>query len=304
MRRETLGLRPPPDLSAGGAGVARGGAPAVRGAAPLSRGGLRGFRQHHGAPGFHCAFAPRLAPCLAVTGKSDGRESEWALFTDEDGAVLAYDGRDEGIRQLPEGIEQFIGDYRSEQLSSTLAFQLNLARLYLRDAAITLVDEFPPAVLNSGPAGCSRSTSCGAKGTGRWSSSPTARTTCGTPTCWSTWGRWPRHGRQARRTADHAQGGLGHAFRRAAGMRRRRFRPSLFDRRARSMAHRHKGTACVIPVPAGSGSRLCRPSLRPLCGAAGQAAPYNRSMVAARLRRQAGGRMPKRASILRQSRAE
>jgi ATP-binding cassette subfamily C protein/ATP-binding cassette subfamily C protein LapB len=63
--------------------------------------------------------------------------------------ALRRAGALEGIRQLPEGIRQFIGDYRSEQLSSTLAFQLNLARLYLRDTAIALVDEFPPAVLNS-----------------------------------------------------------------------------------------------------------------------------------------------------------
>jgi ABC-type multidrug transport system fused ATPase/permease subunit len=63
--------------------------------------------------------------------------------------AMARAGALDGIRQLPEGIRQFIGDYRSEQLSSTLAFQLNLARLYLRDAAIMLVDEFPPAVLNS-----------------------------------------------------------------------------------------------------------------------------------------------------------
>jgi ATP-binding cassette subfamily C protein/ATP-binding cassette subfamily C protein LapB len=41
----------------------------------------------------------------------------------------------------------FIGDYRSEQLSTTLSYQLTLARTYLRDASIFLFDEMPPTLL-------------------------------------------------------------------------------------------------------------------------------------------------------------
>ncbi len=52
------------------------------------------------------------------------------------------------VDALPKGIQSFIGDYRSEQLSSMLKFQLNLARAYLRDSAIMLFDEFPPNLLN------------------------------------------------------------------------------------------------------------------------------------------------------------
>ncbi len=53
------------------------------------------------------------------------------------------------VQSLKNKINTFIGDYRSEQLSSIFTFQLNLARGYLRDGAIMLFDEFPPALLNS-----------------------------------------------------------------------------------------------------------------------------------------------------------
>jgi ABC-type multidrug transport system fused ATPase/permease subunit len=55
----------------------------------------------------------------------------------------------EDIKALPKGLNTFIGDYRSEQLSSVFSFQLNLARGYLRDAPIMLFDEFPSAVVNA-----------------------------------------------------------------------------------------------------------------------------------------------------------
>lgn len=61
--------------------------------------------------------------------------------------ALTWAGAFEEIRSLPKGINTFIGDYRSEQLSSTFSFQLTLARGYLRDAPIMLLDEFPSTVL-------------------------------------------------------------------------------------------------------------------------------------------------------------
>ena len=53
------------------------------------------------------------------------------------------------VEALPERLQTFIGDYRSEQLSSSLAFQLSLSRAYLRESSIMLFDEFPPVLLNS-----------------------------------------------------------------------------------------------------------------------------------------------------------
>lgn len=51
------------------------------------------------------------------------------------------------IERLREGIRTFIGDYRSEQLPSTLIYQLTLSRAYLRDSAIMLFDEMPPTLI-------------------------------------------------------------------------------------------------------------------------------------------------------------
>jgi len=62
--------------------------------------------------------------------------------------ALTWAGAMEKIKSLPRGLNTFIGDYRSEQLSSVFSFQLNLARGYLRDAPIMLFDECPPAVAN------------------------------------------------------------------------------------------------------------------------------------------------------------
>jgi ATP-binding cassette subfamily C protein/ATP-binding cassette subfamily C protein LapB len=62
--------------------------------------------------------------------------------------VLTLSDALEGVEALPEGLEEFVGDYRSEQLPSSLIFQLNLSRAYLRDSSIMLFDEFPPNLLN------------------------------------------------------------------------------------------------------------------------------------------------------------
>ncbi len=53
----------------------------------------------------------------------------------------------DNVNQFEEGISYFIGDYKSEQLSTTLTYQLTLARTYLRDASIFLFDEMPPTLL-------------------------------------------------------------------------------------------------------------------------------------------------------------
>ncbi|MCF6188466.1 MAG: ATP-binding cassette domain-containing protein, partial [Desulfobulbaceae bacterium] len=62
--------------------------------------------------------------------------------------ALTWAGALEDIQLLPKGLNTFIGDYRSDQLSSVFSFQLNLARGYLRDSPIMLFDEFPSAVIN------------------------------------------------------------------------------------------------------------------------------------------------------------
>jgi len=65
--------------------------------------------------------------------------------------AITWAGAREEIRHLTKGIHTFIGDYRSEQLSSVFAFQLNLARGYLRNAQIMLFDEFPSSIINDTP---------------------------------------------------------------------------------------------------------------------------------------------------------
>ena len=51
------------------------------------------------------------------------------------------------VNHFKDGMSYFIGDYRSEQLSTTLSYQLTLARTYLRDSSIFLFDEMPPTLL-------------------------------------------------------------------------------------------------------------------------------------------------------------
>jgi ATP-binding cassette subfamily C protein/ATP-binding cassette subfamily C protein LapB len=53
----------------------------------------------------------------------------------------------DAVNHFKDGISHFIGDYKSEQLSTTLTYQLTLARTYLRDASIFLFDEMPPTLL-------------------------------------------------------------------------------------------------------------------------------------------------------------
>lgn len=61
--------------------------------------------------------------------------------------ALKWAGALDDVLAMEEGLNTYIGDYRSEQLSSVLTFRLSLARGYLRDAPVMLFDEFPSAVL-------------------------------------------------------------------------------------------------------------------------------------------------------------
>jgi ATP-binding cassette subfamily C protein/ATP-binding cassette subfamily C protein LapB len=60
---------------------------------------------------------------------------------------LRLAGALDDVNHFKDGMSYFIGDYRSEQLSTTLSYQLTLARTYLRDASIFLFDEMPPTLL-------------------------------------------------------------------------------------------------------------------------------------------------------------
>ncbi len=63
-------------------------------------------------------------------------------------ACLSQAGALESVNAYKDGIGYFIGDYKSEQLSSTLLYQLTLARTYLRDSVIMLFDEMPATLLS------------------------------------------------------------------------------------------------------------------------------------------------------------
>ncbi len=62
-------------------------------------------------------------------------------------SCLRLAGALEAVNAFDDGIGHFIGDYKSEQLSSDLTYQLTLARTYLRDSSIMLFDEMPPTLL-------------------------------------------------------------------------------------------------------------------------------------------------------------
>ncbi len=53
----------------------------------------------------------------------------------------------DNVNHFKDGMAYFIGDYRSEQLSTTLSYQLTLARTYLRNSSIFLFDEMPSTLL-------------------------------------------------------------------------------------------------------------------------------------------------------------
>lgn len=84
---------------------------------------------------FHGSIEQNLRMC-----KPDASPEELDSCLEQAGAL-------DDVNNFKNGITHFIGDYRSEQLSSTLAYQLTLARSYLRDATISLFDEMPPTLL-------------------------------------------------------------------------------------------------------------------------------------------------------------
>ncbi len=94
------------------------------------------------------SYVPQLIELFHGTIEKNLRMVKPDATDDELMDAITWAGAREEIRALPRGLNTFIGDYRSEQLSSVFAFQLNLARGYLRDAPIMLFDEFPSAIIN------------------------------------------------------------------------------------------------------------------------------------------------------------
>ncbi len=96
----------------------------------------------------HISYVPQIVELFHGTIEKNLRMVRPDATDEELYDALTWAGGLEKIQAMKEGLNTFIGDYRSEQLSSVFAFQLNLARGYLRDAPIMLFDEFPSAVLN------------------------------------------------------------------------------------------------------------------------------------------------------------
>ena len=94
------------------------------------------------------SYAPQIAELFHGSIEKNLRMAKPDSTDRELYDALTWAGALETVNSLPKNINTFIGDYRSEQLSTIFSFQLNLARAYLRDAPIMLFDEFPSAVLN------------------------------------------------------------------------------------------------------------------------------------------------------------
>lgn len=94
------------------------------------------------------AYVPQIVELFHGTIEKNLRMVKPDASDDELMEAITWAGAMEEIKTLPEGLNTFIGDYRSDQLSSIFSFQLNLARGYLRDSPIMLFDEFPSAVIN------------------------------------------------------------------------------------------------------------------------------------------------------------
>ncbi|WP_028586007.1 peptidase domain-containing ABC transporter [Desulfogranum mediterraneum] len=94
------------------------------------------------------SYVPQMVELFHGTIEKNLRMVQPDASDEELRDALVWAGALEETLSLPKGLNTFIGDYRSEQLSSSFAFQLTLARGYLRKAAIMLFDEFPSAVQN------------------------------------------------------------------------------------------------------------------------------------------------------------
>lgn len=95
------------------------------------------------------SYTPQLAELFHGTIEKNLRMVKPNATDAELIEAITWAGALEQVQMLANELDTFIGDYRTEQLSSTFAFQLTLARSYLRDAPIMLFDEFPSAVVNS-----------------------------------------------------------------------------------------------------------------------------------------------------------
>ncbi len=93
------------------------------------------------------SYTPQTAELFHGSIEQNLRMCKPDASTEELDACLETAGALDDVHSFKNGISHFIGDYRSEQLSSTLAYQLTLARSYLRDASISLFDEMPPTLL-------------------------------------------------------------------------------------------------------------------------------------------------------------
>lgn len=94
------------------------------------------------------SYTPQNAELFHGTIEQNLRMCKPDASPEELCSCLEMAGALNDVNNFEEGMSRFIGDYRSDQLSTTLAYQLTLARSYLRDASITLFDEMPPTLLS------------------------------------------------------------------------------------------------------------------------------------------------------------
>ncbi|HID71092.1 MAG TPA: ATP-binding cassette domain-containing protein [Desulfobacterales bacterium] len=93
------------------------------------------------------SYTPQTAELFHGSIEQNLRMCKPEASPEELNTCLEQAGALDDVNNFKDGITHFIGDYRSEQLSSTLAYQLTLARSYLRDATISLFDEMPPTLM-------------------------------------------------------------------------------------------------------------------------------------------------------------
>lgn len=96
----------------------------------------------------HIAYAPQVVELFHGSIEKNLRMAKPDASDTELLEAITWAGGLEMVNSLPERLNTFIGDYRSEQLSSAFTAQLNLARAYLRDAPIMLIDELPSTLIN------------------------------------------------------------------------------------------------------------------------------------------------------------
>lgn len=94
------------------------------------------------------AYTPQTPELFHGSIEQNLRMCKPDASTEELTACLHQAGALDDVNRFNDGTGYFIGDYRSEQLTSTLSYQLTLARSYLRDASIMLFDEMPPTLLS------------------------------------------------------------------------------------------------------------------------------------------------------------